>query len=935
MSLRARAYVGSVLGASVALSVLALLRFAPTLALCETFAALTVLASVAQLFKAEAPNHVLLYASPIFFFAGVLLLPPFLFVLLVAVPHMVEWGVERLRHSPHLRAWYLQPFNIAMNWISGLSAYWLYAQVSGENTASVLSTTVLAGLAAVACFVVLNHILLGLALALARGVSWRESGMFELWSLLTDLVLACMGLVVAELWRIHPAFVVPALAPLVLMYQSLMIPRLKQQAEIDAKTGLFNSGHFKTMFGAELARATRFDRPLTVIMADLDLLRNVNNQYGHLAGDVVLAGIGKIIRQTMREYDISGRFGGEEFVLVAPEAGLTTGESLAERLRQAVADARFPIGADAAPIGVTMSLGVACHPLDGNTAETLIYAADMAVLEAKTRGRNCVVRAADLSWDRRVAQPAPPEPDAASAGAVTPQRSSLQAEGPQIPPVRLLAPESLRSASPPETAEPAYPGTKALPLRAGWLGQGAERDGADRDLPVSSQRATQAPPRLARMLPQPGVAVATMLLAIGTVLAGVRYEDISLGLQPFGEILTAVLLAATLVLTYRYPIHIRLHLKVQVSTMVYYLVAALLPLSLGMGVAALGTLLGEVSVRRQRKLYPSDIATAVGRWTVLVFLGTLVAHVPAQGDVALAPLAACAVVLAMGDLLTLPLIIASITGERPLRVLRALATDTAVPDGIQYLLGFLAILASQRAAWVLVLCAVPAVLVYQATKAMHEVQDSTHHLLEGMADTVDLRDSYTGGHSRRVADFCRRILDELDLMGPDAEMIVSAARVHDIGKIAIPDAILMKPGPLTGEERAQMQTHAERGAEVLARHRDFRHGVAVVLHHHEAWDGSGYPRGLKGLAIPFGARLMAVADAFDAMTSDRPYRGAMSAAKAASILRQGRGLQWDPQMVDALLRCIDVQTVLAELAVLPSPDCTTAQRPSSTSAAGA
>jgi HD-GYP domain-containing protein (c-di-GMP phosphodiesterase class II) len=206
--------------------------------------------------------------------------------------------------------------------------------------------------------------------------------------------------------------------------------------------------------------------------------------------------------------------------------------------------------------------------------------------------------------------------------------------------------------------------------------------------------------------------------------------------------------------------------------------------------------------------------------------------------------------------------------------------------------------------WAPLLLVVPGALVYLSAKRFHEVQDSTHRLLENMADTVDLRDPYTGGHSRRVAKHCAQILKEMKLGGPDAALILSAARVHDIGKIALPDTILNKPGLLTDEERVLMQTHPVRGAEVLARQKDFVRGVAIVLHHHEAWDGSGYPHGLKGVEIPFGARVIAVADSFDSITSDRPYRRGMSVAQAVDVLRQGRGQQWDPQVVDAFLLSI-------------------------------
>jgi len=884
MSTRARLYVGGVLGAGLLLGVLALPRFAPTPPQWTTFAALAVLATPAQLFKVEAPNHVLFYLSPIFFFAGALLLPPFLVVLLVAVPHLLEWGNERRRGSPHLRAWYLQPFNVAMTSITAISTYWLYAALTAQTGGGATTAAVVVGLIAAIGYVCLNHALVGLVLVLARGVSWRDSGMLDPANFLTELVVVCLGLVVAALWQVNPAFIVPALAPLVLMYRALMIPQLKHQATVDPKTGLVNAGHFKVLFRAELERARRFDRPLAVIMADLDLLRDINNRHGHLAGDAVLAGIGQIMRQTMREYDISSRFGGEEFALVVPEVAPHRAEELAEQLRRAIAETRFATGTSVGGIGVTMSLGVACFPRDGQSMEELLFAADLAVYEAKTRGRNTVVRATDLPEDRRMQQPGDAAPFPSGEGA---------------------------RYAPTEGASPAATG----------MSTASTAPGEKSALVVLPGAAAQAPPRGRgrRLCPQPGVAISTMVLAVAALSAGLRGPGIALGSEPLGVVLEALAFACAVVVAYQYPIHIRLHLKVQVSTMVYFLMAVLLPLPLAVAAAGLGTLVGEASVGRQRKLQASDMATAVGRWVLLVLLGTLVAHAPAPEDVALALPMACVLVLAVGDLITLPLVLAPMTGERPLRMLRTLARETALPEGIQYLLGFLGMLVAQRAGWALALFVVPAALVYQAARHLHEVQGSTHWLLESMADTVDLRDPYTGGHSRRVTDSCDHILREMKLSGPDRDLILSAARVHDIGKIALPDSILNKPGPLTAEERALMQTHPERGAEVLARHKDFVRGVAIVRHHHEAWDGSGYPHGLKGVAIPFGARVIAVADSYDAMTSDRPYRRGLPPAKAVAILRQGRARQWDARVVDAFLSTLADQADQTERPQLTRP----------------
>jgi diguanylate cyclase (GGDEF)-like protein len=735
-----------------------------------------------------------------------------------------------------------------------------------------------------------------------------------------------LGLVVAALWQVNPAFIVPALAPLALMYRALMIPQLKHQATVDGKTGLVNAAHFKTLFSAELDRAGRFDRPLAVIMADLDLLRDINNNHGHLAGDAVLERIGRIIRQTMREYDISSRFGGEEFALVVPEVAPHLAEDLAERLRCAVAGTRVATGTGATEIGITMSLGVACFPQDGQTMEELLFAADMAVYEAKTRGRNTVVRAADLPRDRRVRQPEEVLP-ATRIGA-------------PHPPTEIAIVETVRTSKVPEpSAEKSAPGVlpatdagalsprgimspdvSVMPLAHAvtQVPRPSDADAAQDPESMTSRERIAPPVRPARLFPQPGVAMITISLAMLAMIAGLMVRGVTLGSEPLGLVFGALALVGAIVLAYQYPIHIRLHLKVQGSTIVYYLIAVLLPLPLAVAAAGLGTLVGELSVRRQRKLQASDIVTAVGRWMLLVLLGTLVANIPVSEDFALAMPIACALVLAAGDLVTLPLILAPMTGERPLRMLRPLAAETVLPEGVQYLLGFLGVLVAQRAGLALALFVVPAALVYQAAKHLNEVQGSTHQLLESMADTVDLRDPYTGGHSRRVTESCGRILREMKLSGPDRDLILSAARVHDIGKIALPDSILNKPGPLTDEERAFMQTHPERGAEVLARHKDFTRGMAIVLHHHEAWDGSGYPHGLKGLEIPFGARVIAVADSFDAMTSDRPYRRGMPSAQAAAILRRGRAQQWDARVVDAFLAGIDNQQEDPQFTLLPA-----------------
>jgi diguanylate cyclase (GGDEF)-like protein len=443
MSRRASVYVYGVILAAGLMAIAVPHGTRTTPAMWLALAVFTALATITQLFEAVAPGRQSFYVHLVFFFSGMILLSPALYILLVTVPHLVEWAKQRLVNSAHLRAWYIQPFNIAVHVLAGCTGAVVVDLPRLLPEGQRAPVALIATLAAALVYVTINHVLVGFALMLARGISWRDSGILEAQSLINDLVLLCLGGVVAPLWLVNPWLIALALAPLGVMYQALSIPMLKQQAEVDAKTGLANARHFNALFTAELHRTRRFERPLALIMADLDLLRDINNTYGHLAGDAVLAGIGQIIRQTMREYDISGRFGGEEFVLVAPEADPQQAGVLAERLREAVAAARFPLGVGGQPVGVTMSLGVACFPSDGTTAEELVRAADTAVYEAKARGRNRVIQTADLPWERRL----PPPP----AGGVEERTVAIEFGAPGASTLGVPAPAAVVDTAPAQT----------------------------------------------------------------------------------------------------------------------------------------------------------------------------------------------------------------------------------------------------------------------------------------------------------------------------------------------------------------------------------------------------------------------------------------------------------------------------------------------------
>jgi putative nucleotidyltransferase with HDIG domain len=180
-----------------------------------------------------------------------------------------------------------------------------------------------------------------------------------------------------------------------------------------------------------------------------------------------------------------------------------------------------------------------------------------------------------------------------------------------------------------------------------------------------------------------------------------------------------------------------------------------------------------------------------------------------------------------------------------------------------------------------------------------ESQSSFVQTLKVMAETIDLRDPYTAGHSRRVGEYSRKLAIALKLPERSVDVIESGALLHDLGKIAVPDAVLFKPSHLDARERSMIGTHPTVGAKLLSGIASMEDVVPCVLHHHEKMDGTGYPDHLLGPDIPEGARVIAVADSFDAMTTDRPYRRALTTDAAVAELRRVAGTQLDAKMVEA------------------------------------
>lgn len=202
------------------------------------------------------------------------------------------------------------------------------------------------------------------------------------------------------------------------------------------------------------------------------------------------------------------------------------------------------------------------------------------------------------------------------------------------------------------------------------------------------------------------------------------------------------------------------------------------------------------------------------------------------------------------------------------------------------------------------LITIPLILTHAGFQTYSNHSQQARETIELLADALDRRDPYTAHHSSRVARLAAAIAREMKLPERVVKEIEMGGRVHDLGKIGIPESILNKRSKLTSKEFDCIKDHPQEGYKLLSRLHLYSEGLTYVLHHHERMDGLGYPDGLSGEQIPLGARIISVADAFDAMTSNRPYRAAMTREQAIKELQRNSGTQFDPRVVEAVIRVL-------------------------------
>jgi HD-GYP domain-containing protein (c-di-GMP phosphodiesterase class II) len=394
--------------------------------------------------------------------------------------------------------------------------------------------------------------------------------------------------------------------------------------------------------------------------------------------------------------------------------------------------------------------------------------------------------------------------------------------------------------------------------------------------------------------------VAAWALLGSAVTASVSGADILLG-----ALLVALACAGRL-----FPIQVAFRRRMVSDTAPLFAAALLVsPLVAGL-VAGFGIALAETITGRRARLDPRQLVFNTSQ----AVLGTLAAAAVFQtltesrlpsdsASVMWASVSAAVAMLAINDVLVFSVVWAQ-TGVRFRRMFEDfLRGRRDLPHDVALLgAGFVGAIAASIQPWLVLLLAVPFPVLHRAMRSQVALRLQTREACIAFADIVDARDSYTFGHCKRVAEFSEALCREIGLPHDMLDEIALAARIHDLGKIGVRDNVLLKPARLDEHEFCHMMEHPQIGARLTAFLPEFKAGTSYIRHHHEKWDGTGYPDGLEGPAIPLGARIIAVADTYDAITSSRVYREAQDEDFARLEMARAAGTQLDPEVTRAWFR---------------------------------
>jgi diguanylate cyclase (GGDEF)-like protein/putative nucleotidyltransferase with HDIG domain len=855
---------------------------------------LCILASLALIIKVEGATHRSHYAfSFIVYGFAFAYLGVAAAVVVILVSNLVEYLVNR-------PAWYGPVFNTAcyvfvIN-VSGL-IFQAFNPDSLTNPVYILAITV-----SMTMFTLINHLMVGIIVWLADGQNFKESGIFDLYPLIVDMSLLTLGALLVLIWELNPFALILFSLPIYLIYSTLRVPALERQSETDPKTGLFNHAYFTQHLDDELKRANRFDRPLTLIMADLDLLRNINNTYGHLAGDEVLIAIANILKKSVREYDVVSRFGGEEFAILMPETALADGLERAETIRRAVEKAEIIIPTSVTPIKASLSLGVANREYFDQTGQDIIHNADTALYHSKLQGRN---RAFAYTKDAYV------DFLNAEKGALTPKHESdnihLNKASDTLetnPSAYLTANAKTASVPKPQTPPPQSSGNE------------------EPDSPTSAKK-----PSKALVYSYIGGLFALAVLMFGSLylFAPTLYTFSSM--TSWLGLAGCVLL---LLITELYSID--LYTKdVSLSTSAVPILAGTLlfgPVGsfiLGLTYALVTGIKHQSRFNRYVFNFSNQLIAGMTYLIIIFITGRSFVDSPTTLQLGFAITAA---IISFG--INTGLITFGIhfeTGE-PVRkfwkenyswlifiYIGMGIVAAAFVFGYKHdpLIGSLLVIVP------LILLRVSQVQYVERTRSMvgelrkknndleiysDEIAKLNEGLLDTLAEIIDLRDPYVLGHSRGVTEFAIKLAKRMGLHEKQVELIHKGSLLHDIGKLGISQHILAKPASLTSEEFDVIKTHPNLGAALLEKSPQLRVLIPIVSQHHEFFNGEGYPNNLAGNQITIEARIVSVADAIEAMSTDRPYRKARPPEYIIEELQKCSGMQFDPRVAGEAIKLL-------------------------------
>ena len=886
---RARAYLAAIL--VVAIAVLAAgIALDPAHELDPALlAVVATLCAAAGLYEVLAPGHYSFQPNLAFFFWGAVLLPHWA-VAPLAVACFLPGAVL------HRGRWYLVAFNVADYVIAGLTAAALTQLVAGEppNLDSAEGAAALA--VAALGLVVVNHALIAVAASTSRGISLAGTLRAAVIGAPHDLGLVLTGACMALLWSVDPWLSLLAGGPMLLICGGLWVPLLRHKSQTDPKTGLSNFEHFSQQFTEALRVARKRGTDLSIVMVDLDDLRQVNNRHGHLAGDRLLKGVADVVAEMANGDGVAARFGGDELCILLPDRSPAAARELAEVVRKRVAALEFDFTDD---VGATVSAGVAGYPEHGDTVNALLNAADAAVYDAKLGGRNHV----------RVALP---------PGA----REAL--DGPSDEIDLPVVPEQNGTPPPPPQT------TVALEAEAAHAEGRSQLNGIAK--PEAASEPDEAPeerPRSSRMIPW----YAALLCALAGGLAlGTSHTEITN--EP---LLFALLICSVLVLDI---------VRIDVFDRATISPSAVPTLALAFMFGPIGPIAAELVAAALNLARRKEIIKTAFDFGSLAVAGAAAAGAfslfgSSEGAILVGSAVAGAAYYAVNVTL-LAVVMGLSEGQGPLAPFRE-RLAWLWPHYLAFGLVAGVFVVSEHALglYALLVFALPIAMLWVGEKqyvdrsraSVSELRRKNDELelanarLRGLLDdnrellgrmhrsylstitslarTIEAKDPYTGGHTERVATLAWRLATELGFTEAELQAVNVGALIHDIGKIGVSDKVLLKEGALTEDEFAEIQRHPEISSYIVA---DLELPAIVkqmVRSHHEHYDGSGYPDGLAGEEIPLAARVLTVADALDAMTSDRPYRKALPADVAITDVRRKAGTQFCPRVVEALMACLE------------------------------